>query len=116
MVLGDLGPVLLALTDGLDLLPLGIARDTEELLHVTSLLRRPFCRCLQRIEDVTGTRQTTSQRSNAKADRRPKTEHHDGGESRVIPLIPELRPFLKRNWAKIGHDMLQCPPERLGHL
>ncbi len=24
----------------------------------------------------------------------PKTEHHDGGESRVVPLFPELRPFL----------------------
>jgi len=27
--------------------------------------------------------------------RSPKTEHHDGGESRLIPLFPELRPYLK---------------------
>ena len=25
----------------------------------------------------------------------PKTEHHPGGESRVIPMFPELRPFLE---------------------
>jgi len=25
----------------------------------------------------------------------PKTEHHDGGDSRVIPLFPELRPYLE---------------------
>jgi integrase len=25
----------------------------------------------------------------------PKTEHHDGGESREVPLFPELRPFLE---------------------
>ena len=25
----------------------------------------------------------------------PKTEHHAGGESRVIPLFPELRPYLE---------------------
>jgi integrase len=24
----------------------------------------------------------------------PKTEHHEGGESRVVPIFPELRPFL----------------------
>jgi hypothetical protein len=27
--------------------------------------------------------------------RSPKTEHHAGGESRVIPLFPELRPYLE---------------------
>ena len=27
--------------------------------------------------------------------RSPKTEHHVGGESRVIPLFPELRPYLE---------------------
>ena len=26
--------------------------------------------------------------------RSPKTEHHAGGESRIIPLFPELRPYL----------------------
>jgi len=25
----------------------------------------------------------------------PKTEHHEGGESRVVPLFPELRPYLE---------------------
>lgn len=28
--------------------------------------------------------------------RSPKTEHHTGGESRIIPLFPELRPYLER--------------------
>ena len=28
----------------------------------------------------------------------PKTEHHPGGESRVIPLFPELRPYLEEAW------------------
>ena len=23
----------------------------------------------------------------------PKTEHHEGGESRVVPIIPELRTY-----------------------
>lgn len=27
--------------------------------------------------------------------RSPKTEHHAGGESRVVPLFPELRPLLE---------------------
>ena len=27
--------------------------------------------------------------------RSPKTEHHTGGESRIVPLFPELRPFLE---------------------
>jgi len=26
--------------------------------------------------------------------RSPKTEHHDGGRSRVVPIFPELRPYL----------------------
>ena len=25
----------------------------------------------------------------------PKTEHHDGGDSRLVPLFPELRPYLQ---------------------
>jgi integrase len=25
----------------------------------------------------------------------PKTEHHEGGESRVVPIFPELRPYLE---------------------
>lgn len=28
----------------------------------------------------------------------PKTEHHPGGESRVIPIFPELRPYLELVW------------------
>jgi integrase len=28
----------------------------------------------------------------------PKTEHHQGGESRLIPIFPELRPFLQDAW------------------
>ncbi len=28
----------------------------------------------------------------------PKTEHHEGGESRQIPIFPELRPYLEQVW------------------
>jgi len=28
----------------------------------------------------------------------PKTEHHEGGESRVVPIFPELRPYLDEVW------------------
>jgi len=28
----------------------------------------------------------------------PKTEHHPGGGSRVVPLFPELRPYLEEVW------------------
>ena len=28
----------------------------------------------------------------------PKTEHHAGGESRLIPIFPELRPYLEEIW------------------
>ena len=30
--------------------------------------------------------------------RSPKTEHHEGGDSRLIPIFPELRPYLERAW------------------
>ncbi len=30
--------------------------------------------------------------------RSPKTEHHAGGESRIVPLFPELRPYLEEVW------------------
>lgn len=33
----------------------------------------------------------------------PKTEHHEGGDSRVIPLFPELRPYLE--------DRLELEPD-----
>jgi integrase len=29
-----------------------------------------------------------------------KTEHHDGGDCRIIPLFPELRPLLEAAWAE----------------
>jgi integrase len=40
--------------------------------------------------------------------RSPKTEHHEIKEHRVIPLLPELRPYLEavRDEAKPGYD---CP-------
>ncbi len=28
----------------------------------------------------------------------PKTEHHEGKESRIIPIFPELRPHLEAVW------------------
>ena len=28
----------------------------------------------------------------------PKTEPHEGGESRQIPIFPELRPYLEEAW------------------
>ena len=28
----------------------------------------------------------------------PKTEHHEGHESRVVPIFPELRPYLEEAW------------------
>ena len=28
----------------------------------------------------------------------PKTERHSGGESRTVPVFPELRPFLEAVW------------------
>jgi hypothetical protein len=30
--------------------------------------------------------------------RSPKTEHHVSGESRLVPLFPELRPFLNESF------------------
>ena len=30
----------------------------------------------------------------------PKTEHHEGHESRVVPIFPELRPYLDAAWAE----------------
>jgi hypothetical protein len=36
----------------------------------------------------------------------PKTDHHEGGESRVIPIFPELRPYIDAAWeaAEPGAD------------
>ncbi len=36
--------------------------------------------------------------------RSPKTEHHEGGESRIVPLFPELLPYLR--------DALEVAPDR----
>ena len=42
----------------------------------------------------------------------PKTEHHEGGESRVVPIFPELRQYLEEAWelapegAEFGGDSL----------
>jgi integrase len=32
--------------------------------------------------------------------RSPKTAHHEGGESRMVPLLPELRPYLEAAFAE----------------
>jgi hypothetical protein len=44
----------------------------------------------------------------------PKTEHHPGGESRVIPLFPELRPYLEEAFeqAKPGVEYVLGPHYR----
>lgn len=44
--------------------------------------------------------------------RSPKTEHHEGKDSRVIPLFPELRPYLEavRNEANPGIDCAFSDP------
>jgi len=40
--------------------------------------------------------------------RSPKTEHHPGGESRVVPIFPELRPYLEAVFdeAEPGTDLV----------
>ena len=35
----------------------------------------------------------------------PKTEHHEGHESRVVPMFPELRPYLEAAWAESPKDV-----------
>jgi integrase len=34
----------------------------------------------------------------------PKTEHHEGKETRIIPLFPELCPYLDAVWDEAGED------------
>ena len=57
----------------------------------------------------------------------PKTEHHDGKESRVVPIFPELRPYLEEAWEQAeegevyvipgAHHRLKGNPSNLGtHL
>ncbi len=43
--------------------------------------------------------------------RSPKTEHHEGQESRVIPIFPELRPYLEDAWELAKEDVLALEPE-----
>jgi integrase len=43
----------------------------------------------------------------------PKTEHHDGHESRIMPLFPELRPFLEEAFGYKGlrwQDYVEVDP------
>ncbi len=39
----------------------------------------------------------------------PKTEHHEGGNSRVIPLFPELRPYLEDQLELTGNTAYVLP-------
>ncbi|MBL9164421.1 MAG: site-specific integrase [Planctomycetaceae bacterium] len=41
----------------------------------------------------------------------PKTEHHDGGGSRVIPIFPELRPYLEDAWELAKDEVMALAPE-----
>ncbi len=34
----------------------------------------------------------------------PKTEHHEGREQRIIPIFPELRPYLEESYNQAGKD------------
>lgn len=50
-------------------------------------LRTPSETLLLRWQDINWERDRMTVRS-------PKTEHHAGGESRIVPIFPELRPYL----------------------
>ena len=54
-------------------------------------LRCPSEHLALRLEDVDWERERIRVRS-------PKTEHHEGGAERIIPLFPELRPYLEEVW------------------
>lgn len=43
--------------------------------------------------------------------RSPKTEHHEGQESRVIPIFSELRPYLEDAWELAKDDVIAMAPE-----
>jgi integrase len=45
----------------------------------------------------------------------PKTEHHEGTDSRVIPLFPELRPYLEAAFNET-EDALGRPPAAAEHV
>ena len=42
----------------------------------------------------------------------PKTEHHPGGAFRIVPIFPELRPFLESSWAEAEEGAVYVIPER----
>lgn len=43
--------------------------------------------------------------------RSPKTEHHEGQDSRVIPIFPELRPYLEDAWELAKDVVMAMAPE-----
>lgn len=46
--------------------------------------------------------------------RSPKTEHHENGASRIVPLFPELRPYLEEAW-EMAEEGATCVIERWRH-
>ena len=42
----------------------------------------------------------------------PKTEHHEGGATRLVPIFPELRPYLQEAWeqAEEGAEFVVSSP------
>ncbi|GAB4127875.1 MAG: hypothetical protein Kow0040_01950 [Thermogutta sp.] len=42
----------------------------------------------------------------------PKTEHHDGGAFRIVPIFPELRPYLAEAWELAEPGAVYVIPER----
>ena len=53
--------------------------------------------------------------NNAVTVRSPKTEHHEGKESRVMPLFPELRPYLEAAFNE-AERRLGRPPSPTDHV
>jgi hypothetical protein len=65
--------------------------------QLVETLGLPFERAL-RVGSETGSRFTV-----------PKTEHHEGKEFRVVPIFPELRPYLNAAWDEA--ERLQTEPD-----
>ena len=42
----------------------------------------------------------------------PKTEHHPGGAFRIVPIFPELRPYLESSWDAAESGAVYVVPER----
>ncbi len=42
----------------------------------------------------------------------PKTEHHHGGAFRIVPLFPELKPFLEMSWEEAPEGSIYVVHER----